>query len=224
MTLRRCRRPERPRLGGPRHKLDGRFVVPPDGHTSHGSGHSGTGFADPGSTGRAHPPSSDRISQGRWEIRLGTRTDMRKSLQRACTSESSPRWRATLRPYRICRSMSGLGCRCWWIGNGFMDTSRSEPAVSGVVVATRPVLRLAVAAYLTRFKASRGSTESDLRGFLVWCEDRGLDAFTATRPHLELYLRWLQEVRRYRPSTVPRQMSVVAGFYRTCVIDGVLEH
>jgi integrase/recombinase XerD len=44
------------------------------------------------------------------------------------------------------------------------------------------------------------------------------------RPHIELYLRWLQEVRRYRPSTVSRRMSVVAGFYRTCVIDAVLEH
>ena len=37
-------------------------------------------------------------------------------------------------------------------------------------------------------------------------------------------MRWLQEVRRYRPSTVSRRVSVVAGFYRTCVIDGVLEH
>jgi site-specific recombinase XerD len=46
----------------------------------------------------------------------------------------------------------------------------------------------------------------------------------ATRPHLELYLRWLQEVRRFKPSTVSRRMSVVTGFYRTCVIDGVLEH
>ena len=46
----------------------------------------------------------------------------------------------------------------------------------------------------------------------------------AARPHIELYLRWMQEVRRYKPSTVSRRISVVAGFYRTCVIDGVLEH
>ncbi|WP_171064601.1 tyrosine-type recombinase/integrase [Actinomadura soli] len=37
-------------------------------------------------------------------------------------------------------------------------------------------------------------------------------------------MRWLQEVRRFRPSTVSRRLSVVVGFYRTCVIDGVLEH
>ena len=34
----------------------------------------------------------------------------------------------------------------------------------------------------------------------------------------------MQEQRRYAASTVSRRMAVVAGFYRTCVIDGVLEH
>ena len=34
----------------------------------------------------------------------------------------------------------------------------------------------------------------------------------------------MQEVRRFRPSTVSRRFSVAAGFYRTCVIDGILEH
>ena len=37
-------------------------------------------------------------------------------------------------------------------------------------------------------------------------------------------MRWMQETRRYKPSTVSRRTSVLAGFYRTCVIDGVLEH
>jgi site-specific recombinase XerD len=34
----------------------------------------------------------------------------------------------------------------------------------------------------------------------------------------------MQEARRLKPSTVSRRTSVVAGFHRTCVIDGVLEH
>jgi integrase len=46
----------------------------------------------------------------------------------------------------------------------------------------------------------------------------------ARRPHLELYIRWMQEIRRFKPSTVSRRFSVAAGFCRTCVIDGVLEH
>jgi site-specific recombinase XerD len=86
-------------------------------------------------------------------------------------------------------------------------------------------LRLAVAAYLARFKgSSREHTESDLRCYLSWCAERGLDPLAARRPHLELYIRWMQEIRRFKPSTVSRRFSVTAGFYRTCVIDGVLEH
>src|ERR1700691_4707903 len=84
-------------------------------------------------------------------------------------------------------------------------------------------LRLAVAAYLARFKgSSRAYTESDLRCYLTWCAERGLDPMTARRPHLELYIRWMQEIRRFKPSAVSRRFS--AGFYRTCVVDGVLEH
>ena len=106
-----------------------------------------------------------------------------------------------------------------------MDTSQSGPVISGVIVTLPQTQRLAVAEYLARFKGqSRIHTESDLRSYLTWCELRDLDPLQATRPHIELYLRWLQEVRRYRPSTVSRRMSVVAGFYRTCVIDSVLEH
>jgi integrase/recombinase XerD len=34
----------------------------------------------------------------------------------------------------------------------------------------------------------------------------------------------MQETRRFKPSTIPRRFSVTAGLYRTCAIDGVLEH
>jgi site-specific recombinase XerD len=87
------------------------------------------------------------------------------------------------------------------------------------------LLRLAVAADLARFKgSSREHTESDLRCYLSWCAERGLDPLAARRPHLELYIRWMQEVRWFKPSTVSRRFSVAAGFYKTCVIDGLLEH
>jgi site-specific recombinase XerD len=51
-----------------------------------------------------------------------------------------------------------------------------------------------------------------------------VDPLSTTRPYVELYVRWMQEHRRLAASTVSRRLSVVAGFYRTCVIDGVLEH
>jgi integrase/recombinase XerD len=86
-------------------------------------------------------------------------------------------------------------------------------------------LRLAVAAYLARFKgSSREHTESDLRCYLAWCAERRSDPLAARRLHLELYIRWMQEIRRFKPSTVSRRFSVTAGFYRACVIDSILEH
>lgn len=75
----------------------------------------------------------------------------------------------------------------WWRGTVVMENSQPGPAVSGVVVSTSHVRRLAVAAYLARFKGqSRVHTESDLRGYLNWCEFRGLDPLAATRPHIGL--------------------------------------
>ncbi len=86
-------------------------------------------------------------------------------------------------------------------------------------------LRLAVAAYLARFKGtSREHTESDLRCYLSWCAGQGLDRLAVRRPHLELYIRWMQEIRRFKPSTVSRRFSVTAGFYRTCIPDGILQY
>jgi site-specific recombinase XerD len=86
-------------------------------------------------------------------------------------------------------------------------------------------VRLAAFAYLARFTgSSRQHTESDLRCYLRWCTDRGLDPLAARRPDLEQYIRWIQESRRFKPSTISRRFSVTAGFYRTCVIDGQLDH
>ncbi len=88
-------------------------------------------------------------------------------------------------------------------------------------------LSLAAVAHLSRYRGvSHEHTESDLRVFFnwCWCQGRQLAPLAAQRKDLELYLRWLQDVRRFQPSTGSRRLSVVAGFYRTCVIDGALEH
>ena len=98
-------------------------------------------------------------------------------------------------------------------------------AAPGTLHASPPELVRAASAHLSRYRGtSRAHTESDLRVFFVWCRDRQLAPLAAQRNDLELYLRWLQDVRNFKPSTVSRRLSVVAGFYRTCVIDGVLEH
>jgi len=106
-----------------------------------------------------------------------------------------------------------------------MTFTELAPAASGLPEPFTDRLRLAVAAYLARFKgSSRAHTESDLRCYLSWCAERSLDPLAVQRPHLELYIRWMQEIRRFKPSTVSRRFSVVAGFYQTCVLDDLIEH
>jgi site-specific recombinase XerD len=106
-----------------------------------------------------------------------------------------------------------------------MTFTELAPAASEPVEPFTGRLRLAVAAYLARFTgSSRAHTESDLRCYLAWCAERSLDPLAARRPHLERYIRWRQEIRRFKPSTVSRRFSVPAGFYRTCVLHGIVEH
>ncbi|NAZ82931.1 integrase, partial [Kineococcus sp. R8] len=82
-----------------------------------------------------------------------------------------------------------------------------------------------MAAYLARYRGeTRRHAESDPRAYLTWCQLPSLEPLRARRPHVELYVRWMQETQHFAASTVSRRMSVVTGFYRTCVIDEVLEH
>src|SRR6266480_306516 len=95
----------------------------------------------------------------------------------------------------------------------------------GVARVDQLVLHAAVAAYLGRYRGeTRLHTDSDLRVFLRWCTDQDLDPLAAVRVDIERFVRWLQDVRRYQPSTVSRRLSVVVGFYRVCVIDAILAH
>jgi site-specific recombinase XerD len=85
--------------------------------------------------------------------------------------------------------------------------------------------RLAVAAFLARYGATtRMAYACDLRAWFTWCDSRGLRAFEVQRPHVELWAREMEEVRRLAKATVGRRLSTLAGFYRVAVIDGHLEH
>lgn len=103
-------------------------------------------------------------------------------------------------------------------------TTFSAPS-PGVGPSDGVVLRAAVAAHLGRYRgASRQHIEYDLQVFLRWCTGQDLDPLSTERADIERYVRWLQDIRRYQPSTVSRRLSVVVGFYRTCVIDHLLPH
>jgi hypothetical protein len=85
-----------------------------------------------------------------------------------------------------------------------MHYNELVPAQADALVPHADRLRLAVAAYLARFKGtSRDHTDSDLRCYLAWCAERSLDPFLARRPHLELYIRWMQEARRFKLVPLP---------------------
>jgi hypothetical protein len=62
------------------------------------------------------------------------------------------------------------------------------------------VLRFASSAYLARFTgSSRVHAKSDLRSYVAWCADRQLAPLTMARAEVERYVRWRQEVRRFKP-------------------------
>jgi integrase/recombinase XerD len=96
-------------------------------------------------------------------------------------------------------------------------TAVQDPAGGGDRLAERGLV--AVAGFLGRYKGqSRVHTASDLRVFLTWCAERGLDPLDPAqvgRVQVEAFVRWMQEARRFQPSTVSRRVSVVSGFYRT---------
>ncbi len=78
----------------------------------------------------------------------------------------------------------------------------------------------ACASFLARYRGDTFRAYSqDLTAFLRWCEDRQLPPLAAQRPHLELYIRWMEQ-RGYAPATIGRRFNTVAGLFRYAVIDG----
>ncbi len=96
------------------------------------------------------------------------------------------------------------------------------------IVSPTPVLydeaRLAVAGFLARYSGpTRTSYATDLRQFFSWCAQLDLSVFAAQRGHVELWARAMEEKGLSR-ATIGRRLSMVAGFYRIAVLDGLLEH
>jgi len=103
----------------------------------------------------------------------------------------------------------------------------AEHASAELVASTRPLFdeaRLALAGFLARYSpVTRRAYAADLRWWLLFCSDHGLDPMAARRFHIEMWARTMEE-RGLARSTVGRRLSTVAGFYRFAVIDGRLEH
>jgi hypothetical protein len=67
-----------------------------------------------------------------------------------------------------------------------------------------PLLRVALAAHLARYAGRfRMHAESDLHIYLRWCAERDINPLIARRVDVGLFVGWLQEIRRFKPSTCP---------------------
>lgn len=81
---------------------------------------------------------------------------------------------------------------------------------------------LAAAGFLAGYSGTtRTGYTIDLRNYWTWCERNGLEVFDARRPHIELYVRHLED-HGYARSTIGRRLSTVAGFYKWCVDEELL--
>lgn len=84
--------------------------------------------------------------------------------------------------------------------------------------------RLAALAFLARYGGNtRIGYTIDLEDFFRWCRRYQLPPLTATRPHLELYVRYLEDDRGLKPATICRRIGTVTGMYRYAMLDGIID-
>jgi len=72
-------------------------------------------------------------------------------------------------------------------------------------------------------KATASAYSLDLRLLFQWCAAQGVDPLDATRTHLELFARHLEDDRGNAPATVHRRLSTITCFYRIAEIDNYLD-
>lgn len=75
--------------------------------------------------------------------------------------------------------------------------------------------------FLARYssKATVAAYALDLRLLFEWCAAQGVDPLDATRTHLELFARHLEDDRGNGPSSIHRRLSTIRCFYRIAEID-----
>jgi integrase/recombinase XerD len=84
-------------------------------------------------------------------------------------------------------------------------------------------LKLATLGFLARYKGKTLEAYTlDLKSYFGWCASVNLPPLEAKRPHLELFLRWLEQ-RNYSSATVNRRFNTVALLYRYALRDEIIE-
>jgi hypothetical protein len=84
--------------------------------------------------------------------------------------------------------------------------------------------RAALVGFLAGYSGqTRDAYTLDLRQYTSWCAQHGLHLFDARRADIECYARDV-EVRGRARATIARRLCTVAGFYRYCVEEDLLDH
>ena len=80
-----------------------------------------------------------------------------------------------------------------------------------------------LAAFLAGYGgATLRSCTTDLRIFAGWCTDSRIALLEAKRAHIEIFGREMESAGKMR-STVARRMSTIAGFFKYCHDEGLLD-
>lgn len=100
--------------------------------------------------------------------------------------------------------------------------STLEPGLAGSLDKLDPT-NLALAGFLARYRGNTLATyKHHLAVFLGWCAQNSVTPLMLTRPHVELYLRWLEQ-QGWSESTVAGRFGVVCSFYKTAHLDEIID-
>jgi site-specific recombinase XerD len=101
-------------------------------------------------------------------------------------------------------------------------TTMSEPSHTPIPISRAAA---AVVGFLARYSSKNtvSAFALDLRLLFQWCAAQGIDPLEATRTHLELFARYLEDGRGNGPATVNRRLSTITCFYRMAEIDNYLD-
>jgi Phage integrase, N-terminal SAM-like domain len=88
----------------------------------------------------------------------------------------------------------------------------------GVIVRAEPLFtvgeRTALAGFLAGYSGlTRDAYSLDLRQYVSWCQQRGLQLFQARRADIECFGREMESQGRAR-ATIARRLCTIAGFYQ----------
>src|SRR5436853_504765 len=79
-----------------------------------------------------------------------------------------------------------------------------------------------VDAYLDGYSGNTAAAyRRDLADWTAWCEARQLSPLDATRADLQRYTA--EQLEQHKPPTVKRRLSPIAGVYKWCVVEGLLD-